>query len=110
MKSYGDIHIEAAVTAGGGEYCGIQRGSQQKDIPDLILFNDPLTRTTLALVANARPITPQIVRAKIGRSRADFAKYGRLDPDETRYCTDTRSKAFHDILATDQNGELEDHR
>lgn len=107
MESYGNPHIEVAVTAGGGEYRGVQRGSQQKGIPDLILFNDPLTGTTLALVANATLITPQMVRAKIGRSRADFAKYGRLDPNEIQHCAATRDKVWHETFATD---EVEDHK
>ena len=99
--------LAEAVTAGGGEYRGVQRGSQQKGIPDLILFNDPLTGTTLALVANAKLITPQIVRAKIGRSRADFAKHGRLDLRETRHCAATRDKAGHETFSTD---EMEDQK
>jgi hypothetical protein len=67
-------YIEAAVIAGGGEYRGIQRGSQQSGIPDLALFNDPLTGTTLALVTNAACMTAQEVRAKILHSRSRFCR------------------------------------
>jgi hypothetical protein len=66
---------EEAVIAGGGVYKGIQRGSSR--IPDLVLFNDPATGTTLALVSDGRPITARTIQAKIARSRARFAEYGR---------------------------------
>ena len=58
----------------GGEYRGIQRGAGQMGIPDLILFNDPITGTTLALVANTNGVTAQHVQAKIKRSRVLFMK------------------------------------
>jgi len=62
----------AAIDAGGGEYVGIQRGVPQTAMPDLILFNDPLTHTTLALAVNEGPITAQSVQAKIALSRHVF--------------------------------------
>jgi hypothetical protein len=65
------------VTAGGGEYKGIQRGTLQT--PDLILFNDPVTGTTLALAADRRQITVARIQAKIARSRARIAQYGRFN-------------------------------
>jgi hypothetical protein len=65
---------EGAVLDGGGEYVGIQRGSRHKGIPDMVLFNDPMTRTTLALVVSATPVTAQQVRAKIAHSRFVFAR------------------------------------
>ena len=65
---------ERAVLEGGGKYVGIQPGSLLKGIPDLVLFNDPLTRTTLALVVSATPITAQQVRARIAQSRSAFAE------------------------------------
>jgi hypothetical protein len=67
-----ELCIATIVIAGGGQYRGIQRGSHERGIPDLILFNDPLTGTTLALVANDEPITALRVRARIRRSRVDF--------------------------------------
>lgn len=75
-----ESNIQEAVIAGGGKYQGIQRGSRQRGIPDMVLFNDPLTGTTLALIVNGgRPITAQRIRAKIASSRATFARYGALD-------------------------------
>lgn len=88
------IEAKAAVIAGGGEYCGIQRGSRQKDIPDLILFNDPLTGTTLALIADEAPITAQSVHAKITYSRAGFAGGRSLNSKETRQCAASRGCAI----------------
>ena len=77
---------EGAVLDGGGEYVGIQRGSQHKGIPDMVLFNDPLTRTTLALVLSAMPISAQQVRAKITHSRFVFTGV-KLKGDDRRYLT-----------------------
>jgi hypothetical protein len=106
---YPRVFIEEAVIAGGGEYRGIQRGSRQKGIPDLILFNDPLTGTTLALVANGRHITAQNVRAKIDRSRARFSRYGRLDLLKTEHCAAARrdNRTWHASCST---SEVEDRR
>lgn len=67
-----DVCFEEVITAGGGAYKGIQRGCSRTGIPDLVLFNDPLTGTTLALVANKKRITVYRVRAKIERSRDKF--------------------------------------
>ncbi len=65
---------EGAVLEGGGEYVGIQLGSRHMGIPDMVLFNDPITRTTLALVVSTTPVTARHVRAKIARSRIAFEK------------------------------------
>ncbi len=52
---------------------GIQRGVPQAGSPDLVLFNDPLTGTTLTLIASAAFVTVERVRAKIAKSRSMFA-------------------------------------
>jgi hypothetical protein len=81
---------EGAVLEGGGEYVGIQRGSRHKGIPDMVLFNDPMTRTTLALVVSATPLTEQQVRAKIAHSRFVFAearRRGESSPYPRRYAS-----------------------
>ena len=66
-----------AIHAGGGEYLGIQPGLPQAGVPDLVLFNDPLTGTTLALIVNAMPVTVRRVRRKIARSRFAYAAFKR---------------------------------
>lgn len=71
-------NVQEVVQAGGGEYRGIQKGSRERRIPDLLLFNDPLTGTTLALVINERSITAQKVRSKIARSRETFRTHGNF--------------------------------
>ena len=68
LRSLGNI-----IREGGGEYVGIQRGVQLAGSPDLVLFNDPLTGTTLALAASAMLATVPRVRAKIAESRSTFA-------------------------------------
>ena len=64
--------MKSIIREGGGEYVGIQRGVWQAGSPDLVLFNDPLTGTTLALAASAAIVTAQRVRAKIAESRSMF--------------------------------------
>jgi len=58
-----------AVEQGGGIWNGIQE-------PNLVLFNSPKTGTTLAL--KTTEITPELVRSKIQRSDAQFARYKSL--------------------------------
>lgn len=58
-----NIFIKQAAIAGGGDYCGIHRGSRQIQTPDLILFNHP-TGTTSACAAGAEGITAQQVQSK----------------------------------------------
>ncbi len=65
--------VRTIIREGGGEYVGIQRGVWQAGSPDLVLFNDPLTGTTLALAASATLVTVRHVRAKIAESRSTFA-------------------------------------
>lgn len=65
-----DVIFKETVHAGGGDYFGIQRGYRPLWIPDLIPFNEPITGTTLAFVANANEITAQHVQPKIKRTRA----------------------------------------
>ncbi len=65
--------VKTIIREGGGEYVGIQRGVWQAGSPDLVLFNDPLTGTTLALAASAAFVTVQCVRTKIAESRLVFA-------------------------------------
>lgn len=70
---------QGAIVAGGGEYRGIQPGSAEKGIPDLVLFDDPATHTTLALPIREAPITAAAVRRKIARSRMRFARQRGTD-------------------------------
>jgi len=58
-----------AVEQGGGIWKGIQE-------PNLVLFNSPKTGTTLAL--KTTEVTPELVRSKIQRSDAQFARYKSL--------------------------------
>jgi len=65
--------VKSIISEGGGEYVGIQRGVPQAGSPDLVLFNDPLTGTTLTLIASAAFVTVERVRAKLAESRSMFA-------------------------------------
>ena len=64
---------EEIIWKAGGEYVGIQPG--EGHIPDQVLFNDPETRSTLALPRNQ--ITVGRVRAQMNQSRAKFAAEGQ---------------------------------
>ena len=70
---------QQAVEEGGGEYRGVQPGSTAKDLPDLVLFDDPATHTTLALPIGNTPITAAAVRKKIARSRSRFLRQHETD-------------------------------
>lgn len=61
-----------AVIRGGGTYRGIQYGSRKRGMPDLVLFDDPVTKTTLALVYDGSAIRSEAVTAKIMASRGVF--------------------------------------
>jgi hypothetical protein len=63
--------IEAQVRAAGAHPVGVQRGMPEAGLPDLFLFNDPQSMTTLALPMNT-PITSQAVAAKLAASRRNF--------------------------------------
>ena len=65
--------VRAIIRERGGKYVGIQRRAWQAGSPDLVLFNDPQTGTTLALAASAAIVTVQHVRAKLTESRSTFA-------------------------------------
>jgi hypothetical protein len=69
-----------AVQAGGGIYKGIFEGIIRKDgtrTEDLVLFDSPATRSTLALPLPA--ITPEAVAQHIAQSNA---KFGIKDGDK----------------------------
>lgn len=61
---------DAAIKQGGGVPGGIQKGDPEIDIPDLVLFHDPTTGSTLALKAG--DVTPEAVREHIQQSRAQY--------------------------------------
>ncbi len=66
-----------AICEAGGQFVGVQRGVPRAGNPDLFLFNDPMTGTTLALAANEEHITAHRVRTKIEHSRHRFAEARR---------------------------------
>ena len=61
-----------AVKQGDGTYRGIQYGSPKRGMPDLVLFDDPVTKTTLALALDGSPVCPEAVKNKIRDSRQVF--------------------------------------
>ena len=68
---------KATICEAGGQFVGVQRGVPRPGSPDLVLFNDPMTGTTLALAVNNKHITVQRVQAKIEHSRHRFAEARR---------------------------------
>jgi uncharacterized protein (DUF302 family) len=70
LSAHGSAH--ESVRQGGGTYRGIQYGSPKRGMPDLVLFDDPVTKTTLALALDGSPVCPEAVRSKIRDSRQVF--------------------------------------
>jgi uncharacterized protein (DUF302 family) len=70
LSAHGSAH--ESVKQGGGTYRGIQYGSPERGMPDLVLFDDPVTKTTLALALDGSPVCPEAVRSKIKDSRQVF--------------------------------------
>lgn len=68
------VHESAheAIAQGGGIYRGIQYGSRERALPDLVLFDDPVTKTTLALPLNDTSVCPEAVKRRIRDSRKVF--------------------------------------
>ena len=82
----GSVH--EAVKEGGGTYRGIQYGSPETGMPDLVLFDDPVTKTTLAPVLDGPCVRSEAVSAKIMKSRKVFCDaqltHGGLEPTDKR--------------------------
>ena len=60
--------VKSMVKQAGGVYVGIQKALCPKD--DLILFNDPITETTIAVKANIASVN--VIRAELLRRRMIF--------------------------------------
>ena len=60
---------KSMVTQAGGSYVGIQR---VEGGVDLILFNDPITETTVSVKTNIASVP--LIRAKMLRSRINFTQ------------------------------------
>lgn len=86
LSAHGWVHD--VVKQGGGIYRGIQYGSPERGMPDLVLFDDPVTKTTLALAFDGSPVCPEAVATKISSSRKVFqeaqaAREGTTLPDRS---------------------------
>lgn len=67
-------NLKKIIEAGGGEWVGIQGAK----MGNLILFNDPTNRGTLAV--REEELTVAAVRAAIEKSRQAFAKTPEVKP------------------------------
>jgi hypothetical protein len=67
---------DKAIKEAGAIPGGIQKGDPEIDVPDLVLFHDPETGSTLALPASK--VTPENVTAQMKKSRAQFAAKKRF--------------------------------
>ncbi len=72
-RTTGNPEHDAAIKEGGGVPAGVMRGDPQIGLPELTLFHDPQTGTTLAL-KTADGIDSEKVRRKLEDSRAQYAK------------------------------------
>ena len=64
---------DAVIKQAGAVPGGIQKGEAELDIPDLALFHDPETGSTLALPVDK--VTPEAVTQAMEKSRAQFAAF-----------------------------------
>jgi len=69
--STGSAEVDKAIKEGGAIPGGLQKGDADTNVPDLVLFHDPTTGSTLALKADA--VTPEKVKAELEKSRAQYA-------------------------------------
>ena len=83
LSAQGSAH--ESVKQGGGTYRGIQYGSPKRGMPDLVLFDDPVTKTTLALGLDGSPVCPETVRNKIRESRQVFQE-AQVVRDQSQLC------------------------
>ena len=64
---------DAVIKQAGAVPGGIQKGDTELDIPDLALFHDPETGSTLALPVDK--VTPEAITQAMEKSRAQFAAF-----------------------------------
>src|SRR6266576_2979697 len=62
---------DEAIKAGGAVPGGIQEGDSEIGVPNLVLFHDPQTGSTLGLKEGK--VTPEAVQKELAKSRAAFA-------------------------------------
>jgi hypothetical protein len=87
ISAHGSVY--EAVKKGGGTYRGIQYGSQEIGVPDLVLFDDLVTKTTLALAFDGSPVSAEVVVSKIRESRKRF-----LEPQAADYGTQMTRRSW----------------
>ena len=94
---------EEIIKKAGGEYRGIQKSSTG---PDLVMFDDPKTRSTLAIKTDE--VTPEGVKRIIEESRAKFTKR-EIPGEEIRQRPRTISQARREVETQSKaiKGEIE---
>ena len=79
-RSTGVEEHDRAIRAGGGIPAGVMKGDPEIGLPELTMFHDPTTGSTLAL-KTGEGINPAAVRNKLSESRAEYLK---ARPEESR--------------------------
>jgi hypothetical protein len=70
-RTTGDAERDEAIRQGGGIPAGVMKSVPKLGLPELTLFHDPQTGTTLALQSDT--VTPELVRQHIMESRSKYA-------------------------------------
>jgi hypothetical protein len=70
-RTTGNTDRDEAIRRGGGIPGGVMKSDPKIGLPELTLFHDPQTGTTLAL--KSETVTPELVRQKIIESRGQYA-------------------------------------
>jgi hypothetical protein len=86
-------YLRSAVAEGGGEWVGIQEGTREH----LVLFNDPVGRSTLSL--RVSDVTPEAVGARIQQQR-DL---------EIRYLSQLKRRVTSDDLVAQAKAREQGH-
>lgn len=71
-RTTGKPEVDEAIKAGGGVPGGTMKGDEKIGLPELALFHDLESGTTLAL-KTAEGVTPEKVKARLEESRAQYA-------------------------------------
>jgi hypothetical protein len=69
--STGDEKLDSAIKEGGGIPAGKMKGDPEIGLPELILFHDPQSGSTLALPTDK--VTPEAVKAHVEAKQAEYA-------------------------------------
>jgi len=94
-RTTGSPERDAAIKEGGGIPAGIMKGDESIKLPELTLFHDPKTGSTLALPTEK--VTSELVKAHIAKSREAYNLKTELSAEpnpEPQTAQSSKSKGY----------------